>query len=299
MKIKSNFKCNEKPSHNFAETENANACCSLSPLIVHKLYLNRILSSWGDRTWEFATGLLLIKLYPQSLLLAAIQGILNSVAVIVFSPAIGRWIEKSPRLLEAKITLFIQNGSVIISAFFASLYFIKDDVDSDYFDKQWITRVAPIAFVLFSVIAQVFSCGYTLVLEKDWLLALVSNQEELTHLNAVLRRIDLTCQTVAPFLVGFLTQYSEFITASFLCGWNIVSTTAEYLILRDIYITGPKSVREPKIVPDEHEMKIFDVDAIKEYLHQFALPGSSFALLYLTVLGFDSVTIGFLVTNSV
>ncbi|RWS27863.1 solute carrier family 40 member 1-like protein, partial [Leptotrombidium deliense] len=295
MKIKCSFNEKNRVKKSIKVEENEG---SLPKGIVYKLCLNRVLSSWGDRTWEFATGLLLIKLYPESLLLAAIQGILNSVAVIIFSPVIGRWIEKSPRLREAKVTLFIQNGAVICSSFFASLYFKRNAIENDSL-REIITQGAPIAFVLFSVVGQVFSCGYTLVLEKDWLLALVSNNQELTHLNALLRQIDLSCQTVAPFLVGFLTQYSEFATASFLCCWNVISTTAEYLILRNIYYTGPQSVRNTKSVPQEHELKIFDLLAIKEYCSEFLLPGLGFALLYLTVLGFDSVTIGFLVTHAV
>jgi len=43
-----------------------------------------------------------------------------------------------------------------------------------------IEKIAPIALVFFSMIAQVFSIGYTLALEKDWLIALSSDEQQLT-----------------------------------------------------------------------------------------------------------------------
>lgn len=43
-----------------------------------------------------------------------------------------------------------------------------------------ISSFAPFILVTFSVIAQVTSAGYTLCLEKDWLLALARDEAELT-----------------------------------------------------------------------------------------------------------------------
>ncbi|RWS13190.1 solute carrier family 40 member 1-like protein [Dinothrombium tinctorium] len=248
--------------------------------------------------WEFAVGLLLIRLYPDSLILSAIRGIINSVAIIILSPIIGRWIERCSRLRELKITLFLQNGSIAVSALFVALYFAQIEVNNKLYQKV-ISIMTPTAFILFSTVAQVFSCGYTLVLEKDWLLALVTDELQLTGLNAVLRRIDLTCQTVSPFIVGILLQYSAFIATNVLCAWNLCSTIFEFTTLYFVYIQGPPSIRKPKAVPAEHKLKIIDVLAIKDYIKEFALPGISYSLVYLTVLGFDSVTVGFLSSKSV
>ena len=63
-----------------------------------KLYLSRALSSWGDNMWSFAVGLFYIKLYPDSLRLAAIYGFSASVAIILFGAPIGRWVDKTARL---------------------------------------------------------------------------------------------------------------------------------------------------------------------------------------------------------
>ena len=91
--------------------------------VVYKLYLNRLLSAFADRTWDFATGIFVIKLWPESLFLAGVQGILTAVSLIVISPMIGKWIEKAERLFETKLCLIVQNSSVILGGLFVCFYF--------------------------------------------------------------------------------------------------------------------------------------------------------------------------------
>ncbi|XP_015784071.1 solute carrier family 40 member 1 [Tetranychus urticae] len=266
----------------------------------YKLYLNRLLSSWGDRTWEFAIGLYLIKLYPSSLLLTAIQGILASSATIILAPIFGRWITKASRIQEVKICLIIQNGAVVISSAFVALFFLQDQIEDESI-RNAIAFVAPIVLVGFSLISQVTSAGYTLCLEKDWLVTLAEDEKRLTDLNAMLRRIDLSCQTVAPFLVGFLMQFSELASAVFFLVWNAFSGFGEYAVLKSLYNQGIPALLEPKKdKPDlSNELSFFDFDALKKYWKSFSLPGVAFGLVYLSILGFDSVTVGFMTSQGV
>lgn len=53
--------------------------------VVYKLYLNRLLSAFADRTWDFACGIFVIKLWPESLFLAGVQGILTAISLILVS----------------------------------------------------------------------------------------------------------------------------------------------------------------------------------------------------------------------
>lgn len=93
--------------------------------VVYKLYLNRLLSAFADRTWDFATGIFVIKLWPDSLFLAGVQGILTAISLIVVSPLIGKWIEKAERLFETKLCLIVQNSCVIFGGLFVCFYFGK------------------------------------------------------------------------------------------------------------------------------------------------------------------------------
>lgn len=72
--------------------------------------------------WQFAIGLYFIHIAPESLFLAAVHGLVSSVTVFLAAPLIGRWIEKTGRMKEAKISLLLQNGGVAISALFVLFF---------------------------------------------------------------------------------------------------------------------------------------------------------------------------------
>lgn len=44
--------------------------------------------------WEFSVGLYMINLWPDSLLLAAIYGVVESASTVIFGPIIGQWVDR-------------------------------------------------------------------------------------------------------------------------------------------------------------------------------------------------------------
>ena len=88
-----------------------------------EIYLSRALSAWGDRIWDFSLGIFMNKLAPESLRLAAIQGFVVNVSVIIFGSFIGNWIDKNKRLLAAKLFLSAQNIAVAVSCVILVLHF--------------------------------------------------------------------------------------------------------------------------------------------------------------------------------
>ena len=97
-----------------------------------QIYLSRTLSAWGDRIWDFALGIFMNLINPESLRLAAIQGFLINISVIVFGSAVGNWIDRNQRLFAAKVFLIVQNVAVAIACSVLALHFflLKDQVRS-------------------------------------------------------------------------------------------------------------------------------------------------------------------------
>ncbi|RWS09082.1 solute carrier family 40 member 1-like protein [Dinothrombium tinctorium] len=276
----------------------------LSKKVLFLFYLNRVLSSWGDRTWQFAVGIYLIKLLPGSFFLQGIQGIGTSVAIILFTPIIGRWIERANRLTEGRVLISLTNGSAFISSTCVALYFLRDHFSANI--AKIITQVCPLGLLIFSISAKLWSTSYTIALEKDWTIALATEGNELSNVNAMLRRIDLFCKIISPFTVGVFMTYAEIVTAIFLAAWNVFCALIVVIILKCIYYTGPNTIRMPKIQSDEDEKnekkekKFFDLHAFKIYAKQFFIPGLSYSLInYMTVLGLDSIAVGYLITEGV
>ena len=88
-----------------------------------QIYLSRVLSAWGDRIWDFALGIFMNLICPESLRLAAIQGFLINISVILFGSAVGNWIDKNKRLFAAKVFLIVQNVAVAVACCALALHF--------------------------------------------------------------------------------------------------------------------------------------------------------------------------------
>lgn len=99
-----------------------------------QIYLSRALSAWGDRIWDFALGIFMNLICPESLRLAAIQGFMINTSVILFGSAIGNWIDRNKRLYAAKIFLAIQNVAVAIACGILAVHFfiLSDMVRKEY-----------------------------------------------------------------------------------------------------------------------------------------------------------------------
>ncbi len=110
-------------------------------------------------------------------------------------------------------------------------------------------------------------------------------------MNAILRRIELVCNTFAFTIVDAIMGRSLFWLAIFLSSWSLISAGLEYFLLRSIY----KSVPKLQTVKNQQKtsLKLINMSAFITYGKSFLWPGISFSLLYLTVLGFDSVTIDY------
>jgi Ferroportin1 (FPN1) len=52
----------------------------------------------GDRMWSFTGALFLHELFPGTMLIPAIHGLVTGLSVILFGPLIGEWVDRTPRL---------------------------------------------------------------------------------------------------------------------------------------------------------------------------------------------------------
>ena len=123
-------------------------------------------------------------------------------------------------------------------------------------------------------------------------------------MNANIRRINLISGIVGPLFAGIImsifNKSSQFkgsiISAISFATWNFISCFVEYFLLQSIYNQVPKLKKMVEKVENRSSnpfSKLFKGWSI--YMKQgiYILPGIGFSLLFLTVLGFDSVTLGY------
>ncbi|CAF2056921.1 unnamed protein product [Rotaria magnacalcarata] len=263
------------------------------------LYIAMGLSAWGDRMWNFAVGIYFISLNRDNLQSVALNGVAINLAVILFGGAIGDWIDRNQRLPALRKALYFQNLSVSVMAVLVviALY------NQSWLPSYWMLIIQGILIGI-GMIAQLSSVACKVSISKDWVIALYgSDRQNLANTNATLRRIDLISGVLAPILTGAVMAFtSRWLSAVLIAGWNVVSLCFELLLYTRVYRYA-HDVLSNKISAAKSNEKLTEKreGSIKKFfssLHGLGtyaslsvfLPGLSLALLYLTVLSFDSVT---------
>ena len=161
-----------------------------------------------------------------------------------------------------------------------------------------------------AILANLASSGSRVVVEKDWVVVISGgSQENLARLNSAFRTIDLVCLGVSPVLAGLGFSQSYVATAMAIGCWNLVSVLLEYWLLTSIYRQFASLASKPHRSGDEEEESLLarvragvsgSWAGWSYYCsHPVRGAGLGLACLYLTVLGFDQVTWGYVLLQCV
>ena len=162
--------------------------------------------------------------------------------------------------------------------------------------------------------------AYSISIEKDWVIVIAQSENELvqsfdkkekitlTKINSNLKRINLGVSVFAPLFAGGIMTFVKIserfngviMSALFFSIWNIVSLFFEYSLLTSVYNSVPQlkkseSENKEKKMSDKYN---FFSNLFKGWFVYFGqgvamTPGLVLSILHLTVLSFDSITIGY------
>ena len=213
------------------------------------IYIGHFLSAWGDRMWQFAVPLFLLNLEHQSLTLTAAYGLTVASSVLLFAPLVGEWIDRSPRLYAARMSLIIQNLTVILCAL---MFIFASDRNSSYI------VFVKVAAILIGCVTQLASTAMAIIIQKDWIVVVAGgNLEVLANLNSVTRRIDLVTKMLAPAACGQVMSLLNLSTgAIFIMSWNALSMFVEYFLLRIVYKRTPNLSKTHDVNPKSKEEEV-------------------------------------------
>lgn len=284
-----------------------------SSLLIY-LYVGHFLARWGARMWEFSVGLYMINVWPDSLLLAAVYGVVESASTALFGPLIGQWVDKLSYIQVLQLWLLSQNLSFLVAGGGVLAILVYTGLMSSNF-TAFISLVVLIN--ISGALGVLSTLAGTILIEREWVVVISKGQapDVLTKMNSVIRRIDLICKLFAPVVSGFIISFVS-LTASALTMalWNVLSVLLQYWLLISVYdgIPALKEISERR-VSRSSVRKVDEVDfeqpesstrgtiidnfsnipyisAWKVYIQQeVALPGLALALLYFTVLSFGSL----------
>ncbi|XP_046326039.2 solute carrier family 40 member 1-like isoform X2 [Haliotis rufescens] len=204
------------------------------------VYCSHFLSAWGDRMWAFGVGLFLIKISPDSLQLTASYGLASGLSILLLGALIGDWVDNTPRLKAAQLSLVLQNLCVALCAgvVYVNLTY-QEDIESMW--DGWLQRLASAVIIILAILANVFSLARVIAVEKDWIVEICGKDKDmLARMTSTLRRIDLATKILAPIATGQIMYFTEMrIGAVFIGGWNVVTVFLEYYLIWKVYNTVP------------------------------------------------------------
>ncbi|MCJ1312967.1 hypothetical protein MMC25_006643 [Agyrium rufum] len=243
---------------------------TVTKLQIWNLYLSHALSTWNARTYEFAAILFTASAFPETLLAASLRGICNDTAVLFVSFSIGHYIDNAPsRLRTLLMTICANRGSVLLGCV-GWLYLVQSgdpfsrtspesEAPGSTTSSVWIFAVV----VLIGVFENLSGISNLISMERDWVLVMgkAASQTlpgyELTHLNAVMRRIDLICKLVGPLVISFIITATSMRTGIFAvatmsaCSWGIEMISAWHVWSQCPMLQEAKVTKKPINKADE------------------------------------------------
>ncbi|EYE91293.1 uncharacterized protein EURHEDRAFT_416541 [Aspergillus ruber CBS 135680] len=279
-----------------------------NPFIARRLYISHFLSTWNSRVFEFGSVLYLACIFPNTLLPMSVYALARGASAVVFSQAVGWYIDTRDRLRVVRVSIVFQRLAVAASCVVFWLLATERTVPDL---KLWLLGLLS----LFACVEKLCDIMNTISVERDWVVVVaMDGAEALEVLNAEMRRIDLICKLVGPFVIAIIDGFSTEIAIVVNFVMNILSIFVEYYAIERVYQMVP-SLQAPKQPPTPtneqtsittgHQVtrwstKSFLLERFRESTHYFQhsvfLPSFAIALLNFTVLSFSGRMVAYLLS---
>jgi len=263
-----------------------------------RLLLGRLLTRSGDQAWDFATPIILLKIVPGEIRVAAVYYFIARLAVVLLLPTLAGFIDRVNRYKAAVCGIILQLMGVILGV--ASIYLLSEiTVSEGLWSTNW-TMVFSAACVG-GILSSLGSSFMDIAIANDLVPSAIP-ANELSKFNGKIRRVDLVTEVGSPILAGLLLVIE--------CGgdplsgvlivalWNVVSFAPEFLLLRSIFNEREDLRVKTVNAPPPTSKSVFK--KLSEGWHSFfkepvALAAIAYALLWLSVLSPHGVLLtGFL-----
>ena len=237
--------------------------------------------------FEFASYLLLVAAFPNSLLYPSLYGLITTLAAVIGSSYVGKLVDKYPRLAVVRTSLMLQKLSIIASSV-CFYVLLRNGSQSPIQNNLLFSGIVALGCLL-----KLSSTANDIAIEKDW--TMVISGGNTTPMLTVMRRIDLFCKAVAPVAVGFLALAGSQSSAIIMGSWALISAIAEYYLIHKVYNSTPELALPRTSNQADGPLPETENVSFRDYTrHKIFLASLSLALLYLTVLSFGGVMISYL-----
>ena len=86
-------------------SEDPQTASQVSKSTIRRLYISHFLSYWNSRVFEFGSVLFLASIFPGTILPLSVYALARGIAAVLFSPAVGRYIDLGERLRVVRLSI--------------------------------------------------------------------------------------------------------------------------------------------------------------------------------------------------
>lgn len=249
------------------------------------------------------------------------SGLCTTLATLCLSSSIGTWIDQSPSRLRVLLLTISINRAAVILACIGWLVLTRDTSFQVQSKFQWSSVTAAsmkpwlFSFVVgLGIFEKLSAVSNMISMERDWVPTLTMSHNaslSLTHLNAIMRRIDLSCKLVAPLIISLIiTTTSIGVGILFVASMSTLCWGIEVCCARRVWASSPR-LRELKVdgrsavtestTPQKRVAFRFGSKQWTQLQNYFSTdvwaPSLALALLHLSVLSYSATFITFLLNR--
>ena len=252
-----------------------------------KLYLSHFLSTWNARQFEFAAIIFTVSIFRGTLLPPSIFGLVVTVTAALSSSWLGKWIDRVNRLTAMRWSILLQRADVCAACVMFGIMLHAGSANGVLFA----------VIVVFGAIEKLCAIANKIAMERDWVVVICDQEAgELARVNAVMRRIDLSCALLSPLFVSFMT---DLVSTSFAIqvtfAMSVLSSVLEYWTVALVYHAYPAlHVKTPVASPPPPIERQSVRSTLAYWRHEVFWPSFSLCLLYFSVLQIGGQMIAYL-----
>jgi iron-regulated transporter 1 len=148
--------------------------------------------------------LILATMFPTTLLPSALFAFVSNLAVVIMGPQVGYLVDNNERIYVVATSLIVQNSMVgFCGVLFTLLGLLR--VASPF--STWYSTILYLLSVCLGAIISLSQSASDVSIEKDW--AIILAESDLSSTNAVMKRINLICEILAPLAFSIIMTFVD------------------------------------------------------------------------------------------
>ncbi|MES1907895.1 MAG: hypothetical protein MHM6MM_000928 [Cercozoa sp. M6MM] len=216
---------------------------------------------WCERMWQFFVPLALLEAFPETLQHAALLETVVNGSLFLFGPSLGRWVDKVHRKHAVRrLAPVAALGMTACCALVLVLLEVAKQTDKTGVLpwKNWRFALSFLLLLATCAVGRLALRALTIALEKDWLpLMCQLNHWSVAHVNAQVRRLDVTCDLLAPVVsAALLSLLGVETTTAVVAIMNILAAIPATLISSRVVSTLPEKMRGTVSLEERIEMEL-------------------------------------------